>query len=457
MNEIAAYGGFPNRYPHWRFGMEYEQLSQELRVRPVEDLRDGDQQQPLVRLPARGQQLTDQKLVMATCTGTSTSSRTTSASARPRPHASTPIAPSRDEETTIPNRKWIDKMANHGARVARHHRSPRHRQGRGVHRHCLSLENLIDPWRPSSSRKAEPRGDDETRTSPPRSRAAREGLHGGLHQPEEYLEEQKKKLEAKKARRAEGSPSEPERDVLQFLLEHAPLERWERDVLEIIRDEAYYFAPQMQTKIMNEGWASYWHSRMMTEKVRSTRRDRRLRRRTTRASWRPRRAGSTRTSSASSSSATSRSAGTRASSARSGTSATTSTRSANWDLPARPRAQKIFEVRALYNDVTFIDEFLTPEFCIEHKLYTFGWSRPERPLRDREPRVQAGEGEAALSAHELRHEHQGMDLRTDYAKETLAALVRAWKRPVSIATVMENKSVLLRHDGSEYAVVPYKV
>src|SRR5690606_9844644 len=45
------------------------------------------------------------------------------------------------------------------------------------------------------------------------------------------------------------------------------LERWERAILTIIRDEAYYFLPQMQTKIMNEGWASYWHSRLMTEKV----------------------------------------------------------------------------------------------------------------------------------------------------------------------------------------------
>ena len=43
--------------------------------------------------------------------------------------------------------------------------------------------------------------------------------------------------------------------MLLFLLEHAPLERWERDVLAIIREEAYYFAPQVQTKIMNEGWA----------------------------------------------------------------------------------------------------------------------------------------------------------------------------------------------------------
>ena len=44
--------------------------------------------------------------------------------------------------------------------------------------------------------------------------------------------------------------------MLLFLLEHAPLERWERDVLAIVRDEAYYFAPQAQTKIMNEGWAT---------------------------------------------------------------------------------------------------------------------------------------------------------------------------------------------------------
>ena len=45
-----------------------------------------------------------------------------------------------------------------------------------------------------------------------------------------------------------------------FMLEHAPLNAWQADVLSIIRDEAYYFAPQAQTKIMNEGWASYWHS-----------------------------------------------------------------------------------------------------------------------------------------------------------------------------------------------------
>ena len=59
-------------------------------------------------------------------------------------------------------------------------------------------------------------------------------------------------------------PAEPMRDVMLFLLEHAPLKPWQLDVLSIIRDEAYYFAPQGQTKIMNEGWASYWHRTIMT-------------------------------------------------------------------------------------------------------------------------------------------------------------------------------------------------
>ena len=52
-----------------------------------------------------------------------------------------------------------------------------------------------------------------------------------------------------------------------FLLEHAPLNGWQYDVLAILRKEAYYFAPQGQTKIMNEGGASYWHSKIMTERA----------------------------------------------------------------------------------------------------------------------------------------------------------------------------------------------
>src|SRR5262249_38697039 len=66
---------------------------------------------------------------------------------------------------------------------------------------------------------------------------------------------------------ARSFPEQPQKDVLLFLIEYAPLKPWQRDILSIIRDEAYYFNPQGQTKIINEGWASYWHSTIMTQKA----------------------------------------------------------------------------------------------------------------------------------------------------------------------------------------------
>jgi stage V sporulation protein R len=60
----------------------------------------------------------------------------------------------------------------------------------------------------------------------------------------------------------EHLPPHPERDLLWFLITYAPLESWQRDVLQIIREESYYFYPQFNTKIMNEGWASYWHAEL---------------------------------------------------------------------------------------------------------------------------------------------------------------------------------------------------
>src|SRR3989338_3702829 len=75
---------------------------------------------------------------------------------------------------------------------------------------------------------------------------------------------EKKKEEEKEKKIGMKIPEEPERDILLFLLLNAPLQEWERDILSIIREEVYYFAPQGQTKIMNEGWATYWHSKIMS-------------------------------------------------------------------------------------------------------------------------------------------------------------------------------------------------
>lgn len=49
---------------------------------------------------------------------------------------------------------------------------------------------------------------------------------------------------------------EPEKDLVWFILQNSPsLQPWQRDVMSMIHDEMLYFVPQMQTKIMNEGWA----------------------------------------------------------------------------------------------------------------------------------------------------------------------------------------------------------
>jgi len=60
-------------------------------------------------------------------------------------------------------------------------------------------------------------------------------------------------------------PLEKNYDILNFLVEHSSAEPWKKDCMEIVRGQADYFIPQMQTKIMNEGWASYWHYRLCHE------------------------------------------------------------------------------------------------------------------------------------------------------------------------------------------------
>ena len=61
-------------------------------------------------------------------------------------------------------------------------------------------------------------------------------------------------------------PPHPERDLLWFIANYAPdLESWERDIFLAVREESFYFYPVFATQIMNEGWASYWHARLLRE------------------------------------------------------------------------------------------------------------------------------------------------------------------------------------------------
>src|SRR6185312_6959341 len=115
---------------------------------------------------------------------------------------------------------------------------------------CLSIENLVDRHAPYfNSPKKEY---DIEKHNPFKKKEY------GYYNPDE---EREQKIEEEKEKKKTFAP---QRDVLHFLIQQAPLENWQQDILSIIRDEAYYFAPQGMTKVMNEGWASYWHTTMMT-------------------------------------------------------------------------------------------------------------------------------------------------------------------------------------------------
>ena len=68
------------------------------------------------------------------------------------------------------------------------------------------------------------------------------------------------------ARKRAPVPPHPERDLLWFIAHYAPeMESWERDIFLAVREESFYFYPVFATQIMNEGWASYWHARLLRE------------------------------------------------------------------------------------------------------------------------------------------------------------------------------------------------
>jgi len=238
LNEVASYGGFPTRYPHWRFGMEYEELSKSYSYGLSKIYELVINNNPVYAYLMKSNGTTEQKLVMAHVFG----------------HADFFKNNLWFSKT---NRRMIDEMANHATRV----RSYIDRFGlenvEGFVDACLSLENLIDPHADFIERQERrdwraPEPEPEEAQRVPRLRS--KGYMESYINPPEFIEAQKAKI-AERAKRKRKLPAEPQRDVLQFLIDHAPLENWERDILSIVREEAYYFAPQAMTKILNEGWA----------------------------------------------------------------------------------------------------------------------------------------------------------------------------------------------------------
>jgi stage V sporulation protein R len=447
MNALAAYGGFPTRYPHWRWGMEYAELakSYEYGLHKIYEMVINND--PTYAYLLHGNALVDQKLVMAHVYG----------------HADFFVNNVYFAHT---NRKMIDTMANHATRVRRHQES------RGIETverfmdACLSVEDLIDPGAVfRESRRVEAQVEEPEPKDPGRMPA--KAYLDRYVNPPDYLEE--KRRQVKKAREdAKRLPPSPDRDVLGFLMAAAPLEPWEQDALEIVRDESYYVLPQRQTKVMNEGWASFWHTRMMTTHILDD---------TELIDYADHHSGTVAVSPGRLNPyklglELFRDIERRWNMGQFGPEWVACDRMAErlrWDRKLGRGREKIFEVRHLHCDATFLDEYLTQDFCERQGLFVskrnartgkdevesssfddvkqtllFHFTNGGRPIIEVLDANYANRGELLLV-----HRHAGVDLRTDWAKEVLENLTRIWKRPVRIETQIGKKPVRLGHDGDK--------
>ncbi len=379
VNGVASYGGFPVRYPSWRFGMEYERLEKGYLwgVSKIYELVINND--PVYAYLVKSNSRLEQKLVMAHVFG----------------HAD---FFKHNQWFQPTDRHMLDTMARHGARV----RALIDQEGQEAIEAfldvALCLDTLIDPYLPLQQHLRQASPGDPARGDP----AAGESSSAVVQAPT-Y-------------------------DVLGFLHEHAPLEPWKRLLLGIVREEAYYFQPQRMTKIMNEGWASYWHSKLLTERILG--------------------ADEIVDFADCHSMATAQAPG------------QLNPYKIGIELfrHALRRGHDIFRLRRVHNDSSFVDELLDEEFVVAQQLFLYGRNprsgrtevldRDWRPVKARilrdlswggMPQIQVQGVEGSERTLVLLHHHEGRDLQLQQAGETLRNVARIWQGPVRLRTREDDK------------------
>lgn len=450
INILAAQGGFPSRYPHWRFGMDYDQLSKGYAYGLQKIYEMVINTNPCYAYLLNANHIVDQKIVMAHVYGHADFFKNNAWFANT-------------------DRNMMAVMANHGTKIRRYmERYGQNRVEEFIDR-VLSIENLIDVGLLFETQELKRQREERMKQAREEIAKAEDERSNALKSFMRHKERQTKTEQQETPVDLREKKINAPRDVMLYLLENAPLEEWESDILGILRDEAYYFLPQRLTKIMNEGWASYWHSHIMTTRALKASeiidyadhhagvmamsrqninpykigielyRDIEYR-------WNTGRFG------------------------KDYNECEDMNKKHNWNKNLGLGRQKIFEVRKTHNDVSFIDEFFTPEFCERQQLFTYKYNprtgRNEIETRDfmeiknkllsqlsnfGSPVIEVESGNYHNRGELLlRHIHRGVDLDFGYASDTLKNIYALWKRPVNIISKQEDQSVTLSYDGKEF-------
>lgn len=236
-----------------------------------------------------------------------------------------------------------------------------------------------------------------------------------------------------------------EKDVIGFIAENAPyLKDWQRDILFELRKEMYYFWPQIETKIMNEGWASFWHTRMMREIEMDEKELLQFAR------------------------------------LNAFVTAPIPGRINPYHLGLRMfeaiermygRAF-IFEVREQDNDISFIRNYLTREMAQQLDLFVFrrdgnewkisskDWQEIKQALINSKinggfPYLTVKDGDYHGNRElYLVHHYEGLELDAHYIEKTMPHVYRLWGKPVHLETMMDNQPVLFSYkDGLSNKVI----
>jgi stage V sporulation protein R len=348
------------------------------------------------------------------------------------------------------SRRMIDKVSIHAERIAKYEFDHGKAEVERFLDAVLAIQDHVDYN--LLIREDEPLKPGEKPTTKPTSEY--DDLWG-LDKKAKKAEEERDKRPGKPPK----FPEKPEKDILLFLIRHAPhLQPWQRDIIEIVRTEQLYFVPQMQTKVLNEGWASIWHSRIM------------------------RRLGDI--------GIISDSETIEFAQLHSGVLSPSRTSlnpyylgfkifediERRWDNPTKEEQerlgrkpgmghQKIFEVRELETDVSFLRSYLTEDLVKELDLYLYKkegdeWVIVEKnweKVRDTIVASMTNFGRPYLVIDNgdyrgnrelyIKHLYEGLELDLVYAEKTLQHVYQLWSRPVHLETVYEGKRILLSYDG----------
>lgn len=241
---------------------------------------------------------------------------------------------------------------------------------------------------------------------------------------------------------AKDSAQTKKRDIIGFLINNAPLKDYEREILEIIESESLYFMPNALTKIMNEGWATYWHTELMKEHLdfdEFTKFSIKNATLLSTSGLNPYRLGYTIYNSTISS------------------------------LGITAGTKKIFEIRKFEDDVSFIRNYLTQEICNECGLFIYDTDPDtgekkiistdvddikqyilQKLINLGNPVIVVADGDFKGNKELLlEHIHDNRELDFPYAEDVLRNIYKLWRRNVHLSTIKNEKNIIMSFDGKD--------